>query len=185
MNSDYIKVEQPHRLLTPGSVILISTGNGKRDNIFSVAWNMPLKKDPPLVAILSGKGHYSYPLMIETGDFGINIPDKSLSEAVIKCGTVSGHEIDDKFKAVGLTRIDGQKIKAPLVKEAAARLECRITQIHDMGRAALIIALILRAEVNPAYYRNDMWDFDSGFEMIHHLGGRSFAVSDKAIFTPK
>ncbi len=56
----YIEAGNPHRLLTPGPVLLITAGDGSDDNIFSVAWSMPLRKAPPMAAILSGKGHYTH-----------------------------------------------------------------------------------------------------------------------------
>jgi len=34
-----------YRLLNPGAVALISVGDGKADNLFSVTWNMPLRRD--------------------------------------------------------------------------------------------------------------------------------------------
>lgn len=39
---NYMTVNNPHRLLTPGSVVLISVGDREDDNLFPVAWNMPL-----------------------------------------------------------------------------------------------------------------------------------------------
>ncbi len=178
---NYMKVNNPHRLLTPGSVVLISVGDGEDDNFFPVAWNMPLRKSPPMVAILSGKRHYSYQLMDKTGEFGLNIPDRSLAAKVIKSGKVSGHDIDDKFAHTGLTKIHAGHIKAPLVQEAVARMECRISQVNDMGGSALVIAQILHSEVRQDCFSDGKWDFSQGLELIHHMGGNQFAVSNTSI----
>ncbi|MBD3180350.1 MAG: hypothetical protein GF417_12670 [Candidatus Latescibacteria bacterium] len=174
---DYIEVGNPHRLLTPGPVLLITAGDGSEDNIFSVAWSTPLRKEPPMAAILSGKGHYTYRLIRKTGEFGINIPDLSMAEAVIYCGRNSGRDVDDKFAGAGLSRIPASRISAPLVAEAAARIECRISQVVDMGYSSLLIASLLRTEVRKDYYSEDRWDFNDGLKLIHHLGGSRFAVS--------
>ena len=71
-----------YRLINPGSVVLISVGEGERDNLFTVTWNMPVRKTPGLVAIESGKGHFSYPFVERTGELGINVPDASIVDAV-------------------------------------------------------------------------------------------------------
>lgn len=180
-SKQYREIENPHRLITPGSVALISVGNGSKDNLFPVAWNMPLRKDPPMVAILSGKRHYSYQFINETGEFGFNIPDVTIAKQVIKAGKISGSEIDDKFDYVDLQRQKAGKIKAPLVAEAIARLECRVSKVEDMGSSVLIIAQILRSEVREDCWKDDQWDFSNGLQLIHHLGGNNFAVSDKSI----
>ncbi|HMA77343.1 MAG TPA: flavin reductase family protein [Candidatus Krumholzibacteriaceae bacterium] len=179
----YIETANPHRLLTPGSVLLITAGDGKDDNIFSVAWNMPLRKKPPMVAILSGKGHYTYGLIKKTGEFGINIPDIGLAESVIYCGKNSGRDVRDKFKEAGLSRVEAEEISAPMVAEAAARIECRISQVVDMGYSSLLIADILRAQVLEDAYTNGKWDFAGRLELIHHIGGAEFAVSGRSIET--
>lgn len=177
----YIETDSPHRLLTPGPVLLITAGDGNDDNIFSVAWSMPLRKDPPMAAILSGKGHHSYSFIKKTGEFGINIPDSSLAEAVVYCGTNSGRDVKDKFAGAGLTRVEAKEIAAPMVKEAAARIECRISQVVDMGYSSILIANILSAEVREDCYADDAWDFSGGLELIHHLGGSEFGVSARSL----
>ena len=180
-NKDYKSVKNPHRLLTPGCVTLISVGNSDESNLFPVAWTMAVRKAPPMVAILSGKSHYSYKFIQETGEFGLNIPDITLAEAVLKSGKISGAEVDDKFSYAGLTPQTAQAIKAPLVSEAVARMECRIAQIDNLGASALIIAQILQAEVREDCFDNGKWNFANGLELIHHMGGNEFSVCDHSI----
>jgi flavin reductase (DIM6/NTAB) family NADH-FMN oxidoreductase RutF len=180
-DNEYVEVSNPHRLLTPGLVLLITSGDGEDDNIFSVAWNMPLRKSPPMVAILSGKGHYSYSLIMKTGEFGINIPDAGLAEAVVYCGRNSGRDVPDKFAGAGLRRVKAREIKAPLVEEAVARMECRISQVVDMGYSSLLIAQALHSQVLKKCYPDGRWDFGNGLELIHHIGGDEFAVSDHSM----
>jgi len=177
----FISVGEPHRLLTPGLTLLISTGNEQDDNLFSVAWNMPVRKQPPMVAILCGKRHYSFKLLEKTGEFGINIPDHNLIDEVIGCGKTSGKDITDKFDKFNLTRKKAKIIKAPLVLEAIANLECRIFDIRDMGTSALITAQVLNAVVDEKHFKNNQWIFENGLQLIHHLGGLDFCISNKKI----
>ena len=179
--TQFCKINEPHRLITPGSVAIISVGNGDKDNLFSVAWNMPLRKEPPMVAILCGKRHYSYQFINETGEFGMNIPDATIAKQVINAGKISGFDVDDKFDHLGLNRQKSEKILAPLVREAIARMECRVSRIDDMGSSVLVIAQILRAEAREDYWKDGLWNFGSGLQLIHHMGGNKFAVSEKSI----
>ncbi len=182
MSAEEMKiVYNPHRLLTPGCVLVISVGDGERDNLFTIAWNMALRKTPPMVAILTGKRHYSYPFLEQTGEFGINIFHAELAESVMGCGKVSGHELADKFAKYGLQRAPAEQIKAPLAREALAILECRISDVHDMGASALVIAQILQAKADSRYFRDGAWDFSKDLQLLHHLGGNRFAISAQAI----
>jgi flavin reductase (DIM6/NTAB) family NADH-FMN oxidoreductase RutF len=146
---------------------------------------MPVRKDPGMVAILSGKRHYSYPFIASSGEFGMNVPDISIVDAVLGCGTTSGRDVEDKFSRFGLTRQKAQKIKPPLVKEAIAHLECRVCQVVDLGASSLIIGQILAAAADPRHFQKGEWDFNSGLKLIHHLGGDRFCISDKVIKVPK
>jgi len=177
MSASFAAVDSPHRLITPGPVLLVSVGDGSDDNVFSVAWSMALRKAPPMVAILSGKGHYSWDLMESTGEFGLSVPDASLAEAVLYCGRYSGRDVPDKFSAAGLTRAPARIIAAPLVQEAVGHLECRICHVVDMGYSSLLVASVVFAEAREDCFTEGSWDFSGGLRLIHHLGGDRFSVS--------
>lgn len=180
---DKIDIEtslKAYRLLNPGLVVLVTVGNGEKDNVFAVAWNMPARKEPGMVAFLTDKGHYSYSLINESWEFGINIPDVSLVDAVYGCGSTSGRD-NDKFARFGLTRWKAQMIAPPLIKEAIAHLECRVCQVVDLGDTVILLAHILAATVDPRHFKKGLWSFDNGLELIHHLGANRFAVSSRAV----
>jgi flavin reductase (DIM6/NTAB) family NADH-FMN oxidoreductase RutF len=170
-----------YKLLNPGTVVIISVGDGKADNLFSVTWNMPVRRDPGMVAILSGKRHYSYPFIQRTGEFGINIPHGKIADAVLGCGRTTGSKVPDKFARFGLSRQPAEKIKAPLVAEAVASLECRVCQVIDLGQSSLLIAQILAAQAAAEHFKNGEWCFGNGLTLLHHLGGDRFAVSDREL----
>ncbi len=170
-----------YRLVNPGPVVLITVGDGEADNLFAVTWNMPIRKDPGMVAFLSGKRHHSYPFIERTGELGVNIPDASLADAVLGCGSVTGAKEPDKFGRFGLTRQPASRIKAPLVAECVANLECRVCQIVDLGASSLIVAQILAATADTRHFQRGHWTFDNGLQLLHHLSGSRFCVSSETI----
>lgn len=171
------------RLLNPGAVALVSAAHKGRDNLFAVTWNMPVRKDPGMVAILSGKRHFTYPLIADSGEMALNLPTENLREAVFGCGSVSGHKEEDKWTRFGLTREEGRVIGAPLVREAVARLECRICQVVDLGKSALLLAQIVAADIEEEHYneKDGGYTYASGLKLLHHLGGNRFSVSEREI----
>jgi len=55
----------------------------------------------------------------------INIPTVELAETVVACGNTSGRSVD-KFNAFGLTPVPAACVKAPLIAECYASLECKV-----------------------------------------------------------
>ena len=170
-------ITDAYRLLNPGSVLLVSVGSGERDNLFTVTWNMPVRKDPGTVALVSGKKHFSYPFIERSGEFGLNVPTAALADAVYGCGTTSGRTVPDKFERFGLTREAPRETAVPLVAEALASLECRVTQVVDLGTSALILGQIVAATADDEHFRDGHLEFDRGLQLLHHLSGKRFCTS--------
>lgn len=181
MKKTRIDTKVAYRLINPGCVVLVGVGDGSSDNLFTVAWNMPARKDPPKLALLSGKRHFSYDFIDQTGEFSVNIMDAEQAGALLKCGTVSGRDVPDKFAVSGLTRKAASRIKAPLVEEAAASIECTVDRVIDVDGGALIIANIVAAEASPVHFTDKGWNFDNGLRLLHHLTGANFCTSDNAV----
>lgn len=181
MEKANISIDKAYKLVNPGAVLLVSVGDGESDNLFSVTWNMPVRKTPGMVALLSGKRHYSWPYIARTGELGLNVPDASLADAVFGCGTTTGHDGVEKWDRFGLTRLPAEQIKAPLVDDAVANLECRVSQVVDLGASALLVAQIVAARASTRHCPGGDWDFDSGLELLHHCTGNRFVASGRAI----
>ncbi len=181
MQKSPVSPSKAYRLLNPGPVVLVSVGDGERDNLFALTWCMPVRKEPGMVALLSGKRHHSYGFIEKTGELGINIPDASLTDAVLGCGSITGAREVDKFARFGLSRQPARKIRAPLVSEAMANLECRVVQVTDMGASALLVAQILVAQACTRRCPGGDWNFEDDLQLIHHLGGARFGVTERVI----
>jgi len=169
-----------YRLLNPGVVVLVTVGDERRDNVFPVSWNMPVARDPATLALCVDKEHFSYPFIERTGELGVSIPDESLIDAVYGCGSVSGADVPDKFARFGLRRARARVIGAPLVGDAVAALECKVERSFDLGDAAIVVGRVVAACARPEHFHDGAWSFAKGLRLIHHLGGDSFAVSERA-----
>ncbi len=186
MHKEVVVPKMAYRLLNPGCVVLVSGGDGERDGLFALTWNMPVRKSPGTVAMLSGKRHYTYGFIERTRELGISVPDVSIVDAVYGCGTTTGNRGVDKWERFGITRQKPELICAPLVEQAVATLECRVEQVVDMGPSALIIAEIVHAKAAPEHFDPaGSWRFDSGLQLIHHMGGTAFGVTDKVVHAKK
>ena len=70
--------------------------------------------------------------VVATGEFSANIVSEELAKAMNV--TSGGYPADvDEFEVAGLTAVAGTRIAAPMVAEASARLECRVSRTIDIG----------------------------------------------------
>lgn len=169
-----------YRVLNPGCVTVISVGDGTDANLFAVTWNMPVRKSPPMVALLSGKRHHSYGFIERTRELVINVLHADQVDALYATGVLSGALVADKWARCHLTPEKAISVTAPAVAEAIATLECRIQQIVDLDTSALLIAEVAAASADPRYWDGG-WRWDNGLRLPHHLSGPEFTVSSELI----
>lgn len=172
-----------YRLLHPRNTILVTCidKNGK-PNIITLAWSMPISMKPAIVGISIAPARYSHNLIAETREFAINIPARDVARQTLYCGRVSGRNVE-KFKVSGLTPIPAKKIKAPLIKECMAHLECRVTQQLTVGDHTLFIGEVVAASADKGIFK-DHFDIKRA-DPVFHLGGDDFMFLAKEILTPK
>lgn len=114
-------------MLEPGPVVLVTTHDGARSNVMTISWTMVLDFTPRF-AITTGAWNYSYKALKKTRECVIAIPTVDMLDIVVGIGTCSGADTD-KFERFGLTPVPGRVVKAPLIKECLANVECRVVEI--------------------------------------------------------
>jgi len=128
-----MKLNKVFTLLEPGPVVLVTTHDGKQGNVMTISWTMVLDFTPRF-AITTGEWNYSYRALKKTRECVIAIPTADMLDTVVGVGTCSGADTD-KFAKFGLTPLPGRIVKAPLIRECAANIECRVVEIvrrHDI-----------------------------------------------------
>ena len=122
-----LKISKAFMLMESGPVVLITTNDGKKDNIMTISWTMVLDFTP-VFAIITGEWNYSYAALRKTKECVISIPTVDMLDKVVGIGTCSGADTD-KFSKFKLTPVKGRIVKAPLIKECLANIECKVTDI--------------------------------------------------------
>lgn len=133
-------------LLAPVPAVLISCGNMEKSNILTVAWTGIINSDPAKTYISIRKERYSYDIIKNTKEFVINLTTKDLVFATDFCGVRSGKNID-KFKEMKLSKQPGNEVKVPLIGESPINIECRVTDIVELGSHDMFISDILCVDV--------------------------------------
>jgi len=164
-----------YRLLHPRPTAIVTCVDSEgRPNALAISWMTPVAREPPTVAICVAKKRYSHALISETGEFVINIPSAELVEAVHYCGTVSGRDVPDKIGKAGLTAKPAKVVKAPVVEECPAHLECVVKQVVDCGSHDIFVAEVVAAYADPRAFKGGLWELDVVRPLLH-AGGNVYS----------
>lgn len=145
------QIWKPGNMLYPLPAVLVSTASkAGEQNVFTVAWTGTICSDPPMVSISVRPERHSYSMIRETGEFVINLTTEKLAYATDYCGVKSGRDIN-KWEKMGLTPVSGQCVKAPMVKESPVNIECRVTDVKELGSHHMFLAEVAAVHAQDAY----------------------------------
>jgi flavin reductase (DIM6/NTAB) family NADH-FMN oxidoreductase RutF len=131
-----LQLSKAFTLMESGPVVLVTTNDGTRSNVMTISWTMVLDFAPRF-AITTGEWNYSFRALKRTRECVIAIPTVDLLDRVVGIGTCSGKDTE-KFGEFKLTPLPGKVVKAPLIKECLANIECRVV---DLVRRHNIVVL--------------------------------------------
>jgi flavin reductase (DIM6/NTAB) family NADH-FMN oxidoreductase RutF len=131
-----LQLSKAFTLLEPGPVVLVTTHDGKKSNVMTISWTMVVDFTP-VFAITTGPWNHSFAALRKTRQCVIAIPTVDLLDKVVGIGTCSGADTD-KFEKFALTPLQGKHVKAPLIKECLANIECKVI---DFNRKHSIVIL--------------------------------------------
>ncbi|MDR7380519.1 flavin reductase family protein [Promicromonospora iranensis] len=163
-------LDKAHRLFEPGPVVLVSTADGQRVNLMTNGFNMPVRHSATL-ALVVGPWDHSFTALRDTGECVIGIPGRELLETVVDIGNVSGADVD-KWERYGLTPAPAATVRAPLVAECFANVECTVADDRLVDDYSLWLLRIERAWIDPAA--------PAGAE-VHHRGDGTFSANGELI----
>jgi flavin reductase (DIM6/NTAB) family NADH-FMN oxidoreductase RutF len=164
-------VANVRRLLEPGPIVLVSSAHGGVRNIMTMGWHTMMEFTPALVGCVISSANYSFDLIRKSRECAINVPTTALTDAVVGVGNTDGN-IVDKFATFGLTPAKATKVKAPLIAECHASLECRLKDDRLVDDYNFFVFEVVKAHVRrtPKYP-----------ETLHYTGDGIFMVSGKII----
>jgi len=158
------------QLIEPGPVVLVTTAYKKKLNVMTMSWHMVMEFTPLIGCVIS-PGDYSFSALRETKECVIAIPTEDIIDQVVDIGNCSGKDTD-KFKVFNLTPRPAQKVKAPLIAECVANIECRVVDDSMVDKYSLFILEGVKAWID--LNRKERRTF-------HANGDGTFVVDGQAI----
>jgi flavin reductase (DIM6/NTAB) family NADH-FMN oxidoreductase RutF len=126
----------------PRVAVVVTAHAGGRDNAMTIAWHTSISKKPPLYGVVVSEGHFTYKLITESKEFGVNFLPDTRAELVAAIGGSKGSELD-KFKAFAINKDNPVKTAVPILMDAYAAFECRLVDDRSYGDHRLLIGEII------------------------------------------
>jgi flavin reductase (DIM6/NTAB) family NADH-FMN oxidoreductase RutF len=165
---------QVYGLLEPGPVVLVTTARAGRTNVMPMSWHTMMEFVPPLVGCVISSANYTFEILRKTGECVINIPTMDLAKKVVACGNASGQSVD-KFTKFGLTPVAASLVKAPLIAECYANLECKVADRKLVTKYNFFVLEVVKVWIDPRRKQP---------RTIHHQGEGVFTVPGRTIKLP-
>ncbi len=164
-------VSDIRRFLEPGPVVLVSSAHKGERNIMTMGWHMVMEFVPSLVGCLISAGNHSHELVRRSKECVINIPTLELAPTVAKIGNCSGAHVD-KFAEFKLTAQPAEEVKAPLIAQCYANLECKLADDALIDKYNVFIFEVVKAHAapTPKYPKT-----------IHYRGDGMFMVAGRSL----
>lgn len=170
---------KPGNLVVPAPAALVScAGTDGKPNLITLAWCGNINSEPPMLSVSIRPERHSHRIIMETGEFVLNIPSLDLARSVDYCGVTSGRDCD-KFAATQLTPIAMAGVSCPAVEECPINIACRIAERIRLGSHDLFLARIVGVSVHA-----DLMDADGRFRieaanLLCYAHGHYFSLGDR------
>jgi len=163
-----LKLGKAFTLMESGPVVLVTTRNGGKDNIMTISWTMVLNFTPAF-AIATGEWNYSFAALRKNKECVIAVPTVDMLDKVVGIGTCSGADTD-KFAKFELTPVPGKVVKAPLIEECLAGIECKVVDILE--RHNIVVLEAVAAYIDAARKEK---------RTVHAVGDGTFVVDGRRL----
>ena len=90
----------------------------------------------------------------------------------------SGRDVD-KFQEMHLTPQQSEKVKAPGIAESPVNIECRVTQVLELGTHDMFLAEVVAVRVDDDYMdENGRFDLNAA-DLVTYSHGEYFTLGKK------
>ncbi len=153
----------PFTMLSPVPAVMVSCRSKAEDakpNIITIAWVGTVNSDPPMVSISVQKRRYSYDMIVDSGEFVVNLVGVKQCRAMDYCGVKSGRDTD-KWADCHYTPVPVKGLEfAPAIAECPGYLACKVKQTIELGSHVMFIG-----EVASCGVQEELFDADGSMHL--------------------
>jgi flavin reductase (DIM6/NTAB) family NADH-FMN oxidoreductase RutF len=138
----------------------------------TVDWHGAVSHKPPLYSVALVPERFTYHLIRESGEFGLNFISFEKAQLVAWIGGTSG-QIMNKFEEFKLAREFPEATEVPLLADAYVSYECRLVDTRPCGDRHLIVGEVLAVHWEEGVLVGEMLDMEK-VRPVLYLGGETY-----------
>jgi flavin reductase (DIM6/NTAB) family NADH-FMN oxidoreductase RutF len=146
-----VPFERFHRLFYPQLAAVVTATDGEKVGGLLASSVMPVSFNPPKVAAALGKNHTTTQLVEKSQTFSVNWLSHEHVEKMELLAKPAAPTTVDKLKECGLMHRPGENTGAPILVDASAYLECRVSARLDAGDHMLYVAKVIDARASDDF----------------------------------
>jgi flavin reductase (DIM6/NTAB) family NADH-FMN oxidoreductase RutF len=133
----------------PRVALIVTSQAGGRENAMAAAWHTAISFEPPLIGVSISPKRFTYKLILESGEFGMNFLPFEKAELIAAVGGSAGVEVD-KFQRFLLKKVKTLRTSVPILADAYAAYECKLVDHKSYGDHELFVG-----EVVATHYQTE------------------------------
>ncbi|MEG1743627.1 MAG: flavin reductase family protein [Clostridia bacterium] len=138
-------------LLAPVPPVMVSCGDMENSNIITIAWTGIINSDPPKTYISIRKSRFSHEIIKSSGEFVINLITSEIVKKADYCGIYTGAKVN-KYEKCAFEKTKAQKLNCPVIVQSPINIECRVTDILELGSHDMFLADIVSVSADEALF---------------------------------
>jgi flavin reductase (DIM6/NTAB) family NADH-FMN oxidoreductase RutF len=161
----------------PRTVAIVTVSYSGRKNAMAAAWHSPVSFNPAYYGISIAPKRYTYQMIIESKQFGINFITFGKSNIIAKIGGSSGG-LTYKFTEFNIAEDLPIKTEVPILKDAYAAYECNLVDYHIYGDHAWVVGDIVASHMaGEAFDEDGILDLNN-MQPSLYLGAEIYCGTD-------
>ncbi|MBM4433310.1 MAG: flavin reductase family protein [Chloroflexi bacterium] len=162
----------------PRMVAIVTAQSDGKMNAMAVAWHSSLSFDPPLFGVSIVPKRYTYELIAESKEFGVNFLPYEAAELVASVGG-SGGKLVDKFHKFGIATEKPVKTSVPILKVAYAAYECHLVDDRKYGDHRWLVGEVVAVHLlKDSFTLEETMNLDKVKPALY-LGNEQYATISK------
>ncbi len=162
---------------TRAAVVVTAQAKGRK-NAMAVAWHTSVSFEPPLYSIAISPRRFTYQLIIESKEFGINFLPLKAAELIASVGGSRGQEAD-KFQGFNIAQDKPLKTAVPILEVAYAAYECKLVDDRSYGDHQLLVGEVVAVHMaEEAFTAEGVLDLNQVSPALY-LGRDFYVTTDK------
>ena len=162
----------------PKVAAIVTASAQGRDNAMTATWHSSISPNPPLYGVSLSPKRFTYQLIMESREFGINFIPLEKASLAASVGGTSGQEVN-KFVRFNIEKEKPLRTKVPILKDAYAAYECKLVDNKPYGDHIWVVGEIVAVHFLEEAFTSEQTPDLNRIKPLLYLGSEFYATTDK------